>query len=255
MTFPQRRLRFPAALILAAALFGARSAYADQVLDIAISPTLPSATDVLTVRFIVSVGCLELSFAPAQVNGDEIFIRGTYPSADDCPSSMNRTVTLPLGPLPAGDYRLRIEIFPEVEFLPAPFAVGDYALHVEPPSERLVLPLGLRTGQDNFDVAVTWKNQHADGAVGVGTPVRLSDRSGYFWFFDNQIPEVTIKILDGSTINEHFWLFLSSMTDVEVVVTVRKLMGSHCLDTGTCPTRVYTLAPGTVEGKVDLTAF
>ena len=79
--------------------------------------------------------------------------------------------------------------------------------------------------------------------------------SGYFWFFQNEIAEVTVKILDGSPINGHFWLFLASMTDVETTVTVRKLTGSHCLDTGTCPTRVYILEPGKVEGRVDLTAF
>jgi len=102
---------------------------------------------------------------------------------------------------------------------------------------------------------VAWINQHGGGATGKGRPVRLSEESGYFWFFDPEISEVTIKILDGREISSHYWIFLASMTDVDVTVTVRQLMGSFCQDQGTCPTLIYHLPPGAVEGIADLQAF
>ncbi|HEX6863324.1 MAG TPA: hypothetical protein VF414_10940, partial [Thermoanaerobaculia bacterium] len=104
-----------------------------------------------------------------------------------------------------------------------------------------------------FEVTIDWTT--SQGASGAGQAVALTDESGYFWFFDDELVEVTAKIMDGSAVNGHFWLFLASMTDVEVVVTVSRFTGSYCLDTQTCPTRVYTLAPGQVMGVVDLEVF
>jgi hypothetical protein len=45
------------------------------------------------------------------------------------------------------------------------------------------------------------------------------------------------------------------MTDVDVTVTVQKPTGSFCQEQGNCPTEVYHLPPGTVEGIADLEAF
>jgi hypothetical protein len=50
----------------------------------------------------------------------------------------------------------------------------------------------------------------------------LSDESGYFWFFDESNVEATLKIIDGRAHNQHFWVFLSDMTDVNYVLRVRE---------------------------------
>jgi hypothetical protein len=219
----------------------------DQPLGLRTSPALPTAGDEIAVDFVAHLGCNELVFGPAVVEGDRVLLAGTYLGEEDCPTSAARAVTVPLAPLPPGDYRLVVELSHEGSA--APFASGEHALHVEPASQRLVL----RAGQSTFDLAVTWSSPHAGS--GTGRPVRLGERSGYFWFFDDELVEVTAKIIDGSAVNGHFWLFLASMTDVEVVVTVSRFTGSYCLDTQTCPTRVYTLAPGQVVGVADLEVF
>lgn len=222
--------------------------WAASPIQVRVSPAIPSASDVVDVHFTVSLGCNEPTFAAPVVTGDTVLLRGTYPGGDDCSASMLRTFTRPVGPLPAGEYRLVLEMgsdgFP-------PFATGAYALHVEPSTDKL----RFRVGGSNFEAEVTWINQHGGGATGEGRPVRLSEQSGYFWFFHPEISEVTIKILDGDALNSHYWVFLASMTDVDVTVTVRKVTGSFCLDTGTCPTRVYHLPPGAVEGIADFEAF
>jgi len=137
---------------------------------------------------------------------------------------------------------------------------GTYPLAEDCPASMprsFELPVGpLPAGEyPTFEVEVAWINQHGGGATGKGRPVRLSEESGYFWFFDPEISEVTIKILDGRVLSSHYWIFLASMTDVDVTVTVRQLMGSFCQDQGTCPTLTYHLPPGAVEGIADLQAF
>jgi plastocyanin len=80
-----------------------------------------------------------------------------------------------------------------------------------------------------FEVEATWKT--ADGATGSGHPIALTSDSGYFWFFEPNNVEVAVKALNGCGINEHYWLFASGLTDVEVTMTVR--------DTATEETRTY----------------
>lgn len=48
----------------------------------------------------------------------------------------------------------------------------------------------------------------------------LSDQSGYFWFFESTNVEIVVKVLDGCAINDHFWVFASGLTNVEVGITV-----------------------------------
>jgi hypothetical protein len=218
-------------------------------IQVRVSPVLPSAGDVVDVHFTVSLGCNEPTFAAPVVTADTVLLQGTYPGGDDCPASMQRAFKVPIGPLPAGEYRLLVEMAHEGGF-PA-FASGGYALHVEPSTDKLLLHVGSST----FEVEVAWANQHGGGVTGKGRPVRLSDESGYFWFFRSEISEVTVKILDGRALTSHYWIFLASMTDVDVTVTVRQLMGSFCQQQGICPTLTYHLPPGAIEGIADLQAF
>ena len=213
-----------------------------------VSPVVPSASDVVDVHFTVSLGCNEPAFAAPVVLGDSVLLRGTYPQEDDCPSSMERSFTRPVGPLPAGEYRLVVEM--GYDGAPA-FASGVYALHVEPSTDKLLF----RVGGSTFDAKVAWINQHDGGTTGKGRPVRLSEESGYFWFFQPEVSEVTVKILDGRALTGHYWIFLASMTDLDVTVTVRQLTGFDCQEQGICPTKVYHLPPGAVEGIADLQAF
>jgi hypothetical protein len=232
---------------LAPAALATPSAAVAAVTDVRVTPALPSAGDAIHATFTIGLGCNEPAWAEPVVSSGLVLLAGTYPGGEDCPSQADRTFTRSLGPLPAGDYRLRVELLYEANgFVDS----GEYALHVEPASEVLELHVG---GQ-LFHVEVGWVNAR-QGASGVGHPVRQGDLAGYFWLFDPQLTEVTVKIVDGRSLNGHFWLFAGTMTSVEATVTVRRVTGSHCLDTGTCETWTAVLEPDSMQGVADVEAF
>ena len=78
-------------------------------------------------------------------------------------------------------------------------------------------PLSLLGGR--LDVEATWRT--ADGHSGTGTPVRLTDETGYFWFFSPTNVEVVVKGLDACASGApRFWVFAGGLTDAEITLTV-----------------------------------
>jgi len=75
--------------------------------------------------------------------------------------------------------------------------------------------------QNRFEVSATWRTPH--GETGNAQPVRLTDETGYFWFFDPNNVEMVLKVLDGCTLSNHFWVFAGGLTNVAVDVTVKDL--------------------------------
>ena len=77
---------------------------------------------------------------------------------------------------------------------------------------------------DRFYITVTW--QTADGSQGWGVPVQLTDNpttgkgGGYWWFFNQDNPEVFVKILNACSFSPYYWVFATGLTDVEVHVQV-----------------------------------
>jgi VCBS repeat protein len=98
-----------------------------------------------------------------------------------------------------------------------------------------------------FEVRVTWKDQHNGGREGVGQAVARSDQSGTFWFFSPASAELTVKALDGQSLNERFWFFYGALSDVEYRIAV--------LDTATGALRAYVNPPGRICGRADVAAF
>lgn len=51
--------------------------------------------------------------------------------------------------------------------------------------------------------------------------VEVTSETGSFWFFGADTPEVFVKVLDGRSVNNKFWVFYGSLTDqtFQVVVT------------------------------------
>ncbi len=102
--------------------------------------------------------------------------------------------------------------------------------------------------RDRFRVAVRWKNQHPPGGNGSGKGQPLAgDESGTFWFFDSANTELIVKVLDGSTVNQHFWVFYGGLSDVEYWVDV--------VDTATGAAKTYHNAPGGQCGRFDTAAL
>lgn len=68
--------------------------------------------------------------------------------------------------------------------------------------------------RDRFQAEVTWRNPHT-GETGTGHAVPLTGDTGAFWFFGPQNLELMVKVLDGRTVNDRFWVFYGSLSDVE----------------------------------------
>ncbi len=83
---------------------------------------------------------------------------------------------------------------------------------------------------DRFQLTVDW--ERANGRVGVGKAVELTNDTGYFWFFNRTNVEMVVKVLDAcsGTFNK-FWVFAGGLTNVGVVMRV--------VDTETCTTKTY----------------
>ncbi len=98
---------------------------------------------------------------------------------------------------------------------------------------------------ERFQVTARWATATASGDA---SAVPLTGDTGYFWFFDAGNVELTVKVLDGCTISNRFWAFLSGLTNVEVHVTV--------LDTATGKSKTYDNPLNQVFApKLDTDAF
>ena len=76
----------------------------------------------------------------------------------------------------------------------------------------------LRNGR--FRIHATWRN--FAGQTGDGTFVPLgSEDSGVLWFFSPSNFEVMIKVIDGCSLNNRYWVFFAALTNVEFHITVR----------------------------------
>jgi predicted esterase len=94
-----------------------------------------------------------------------------------------------------------------------------------PPCAPSPTRLCLRDGR--FAVEASWSTATAQGQAGA---VRLTDESGYFWFFDRENVEVSVKLLDGCGLNQRYWVFASGTTDVGVELAVTDLVNGHNVD-------------------------
>ena len=97
-----------------------------------------------------------------------------------------------------------------------------------------------------FEVRVAWRT--FEDAVGPGRPVALSDKSGLVWFFDPGNSEILIKVLDGCTFSNSYWVFFAATTNLEIDVTVT--------DKQTGVSKTYTNPLGRAAEPVqDVTTF
>lgn len=97
-----------------------------------------------------------------------------------------------------------------------------------------------------FALTVDWSDPRS-GAAGAGHPVDLTGDTGAFWFFDPDNLEMMVKVIDGRPVNDHFWLFYGSLTDVEFTLTVT--------DRDTGVERTFTKPPFVFASEGDTTGF
>lgn len=58
------------------------------------------------------------------------------------------------------------------------------------------------------------------GLSGQATAVKLTDDSGYMWFFNADNIELVLKVLNGCGVNNRYWIFAGGLTNVRVDIVV-----------------------------------
>ena len=80
-------------------------------------------------------------------------------------------------------------------------------------------PYTLLLDNGRFAIQAAWSSA-AQATSGFGTATALTADTGYFWFFSPSNTEVVIKVLNACSIDGHFWIFGSGLTNLGVVLTV-----------------------------------
>lgn len=234
-------------ILALAVLLAARTAGAQTIEGILVSPLHPTTRDrvELTVVGTQSPGCPFVWQEPERDRSYPVFIlTAKLPTCGSPLQPFRRTFLL--DPLAAGTY------YAQVRLAGLPYGQSYEVFQVVEPSGLLSL-----AENDLFQVNVSWRNPK-DGTSGAGFAQRLADDSGAFWFFSPENVEVTIKILDGRPVNGHWWVFIASMTDLEMDVTVLENR-NNCLSLPTfppsCPTKTWSQAAGKNRNFIDVNAF
>lgn len=154
-----------------------------------------------------------------------------------------RLLAIPAGDASTGDHALEAG---SAEAAPRdPETVAAVSAVVTGPCVADATTLCLLDGR--FEVKVGWATQNGGNQSGVGRAVPQTDETGLFWFFSSNNIELAVKMLDGGGINQDFWMFLGSLTDVAFDLTIR--------DTVTDAVRTYSNLEGTYCGQADIQAF
>ena len=100
-------------------------------------------------------------------------------------------------------------------------------------------------GGARFRVDVEWRRD--DGRRGAGQAVSWTSDTGYFWFFRESNVELVVKVLDGRSINDHYWVFSGALSNVAYTITVT--------DTETGIVKTYENPRGVLASFADTSAF
>lgn len=84
----------------------------------------------------------------------------------------------------------------------------------DPPSDTAVC---LNNGR--FRVSVDWRDRQGNVGDAKGVPFG-SDDTGIFYFFGKDNWEMMVKVLNGCSITQHYWVFASATTNVEYTLRV-----------------------------------
>lgn len=210
-------MRAPALALLATlALCSAAAAQDYLILDPPVNPQQPVEGQPVSAR-IQSRNCSASDIAVVR-EGNVIELRYVQ---GGCPFEPPiGDFDLPLGPLPAGTYDMRLLEISD----PAHPQLVDEAIFVvsevscpPPPLSAEIPQLCLRNGR--FSVIAGW-TYNPGPTRGFGQDFKLSNDSGAFWFFTDTNYELMVKVLDACSYNGHFWFFAAGLTDVGVDIVV-----------------------------------
>lgn len=105
--------------------------------------------------------------------------------------------------------------------------LGYRLLEVEPETctpNTTTLCIDDEPGDARFRIEVDFVTLQGGGASGQGRAIPLSSlgvsSGGVFWFFSPDNPELLVKVIDGCSVNGHYWVFYSAGTNVGLLLTV-----------------------------------
>jgi len=103
-----------------------------------------------------------------------------------------------------------------------PFHFGDYSVTfacTTPPSSCTADENTLCLGPGGrFKVEATYVT--AGSGSGAANVVKLTDDTGYLWFFDAANVEAVVKIINACSFNQRYWVYHAGLTDQGVEITV-----------------------------------
>jgi hypothetical protein len=73
---------------------------------------------------------------------------------------------------------------------------------------------------NRFRVEATFQRPGVGQPVEIAQVVKLTDETGYFWFFSSVNVEAVIKVINACSFNSRFWVYAGGLTDVKVDITV-----------------------------------
>jgi len=131
---------------------------------------------------------------------------------------------------PGGAFQVTASLIGAVTVIPTPCVPG---------------PATLCLNGGRFKVEGTFDTGTQQGQA---QAVKLTDETGYFWFFSSTNVEAVIKVLNACTLNQKFWVFAGGLTNVQTTITVT--------DSNTGVVKTYTNPQGTAFQPVqDTSAF
>ncbi len=80
-------------------------------------------------------------------------------------------------------------------------------------------PAALCLNRGRFFVEVSWRDFAGNTGRAAAVPVDSTD-SSLLWFFDPDNWEMLVKVLDGCTFNNRFWVLAAATTNVEYELRV-----------------------------------
>ncbi|MEA2601584.1 MAG: hypothetical protein QOF89_2576 [Acidobacteriota bacterium] len=90
-------------------------------------------------------------------------------------------------------------------------------LEAEATSACVPTPTALCLNSGRFKVEATFDTGAQSGNAQV---VKLTDETGYLWFFNSVNVEVVVKVINACSFNQRFWVYAGGLTDQGVVLTV-----------------------------------
>lgn len=100
----------------------------------------------------------------------------------------------------------------------SPYSNIDSAVTFFTPFVCIEGPTTLCLNDGRFQVDLGWLTGEDDGP---GQGVKLTDETGYFYFFSPQNVEVVVKVIDACVLGTpRFWVFAGGLTDVNTVLRV-----------------------------------